>query len=46
MPHNHPELNVPVVRVDAAAASAPDRVALALECAMGRVTQVAGAFAG
>jgi HPr kinase/phosphorylase len=45
MPQNHPELNVPVVRIDPVAASAPDRVALALQCAIGRVTQVAGAFA-
>jgi HPr kinase/phosphorylase len=45
MPHNHPDLNVPVVRIDPAATSAPDRVALALQCAIGQVTQVAGAFA-
>ena len=45
MPGRHPELDVPVVRIDAAAASAPDRVALALDCATGRVSQVAGAFA-
>jgi HPr kinase/phosphorylase len=45
MPRNHPELNVPVVPIDAAAASAPDRVTLALQCAIGRVSQVAGAFA-
>lgn len=45
MPEQHPDLNVPVVRIDAAAASAPDRVTLALECAVGRVGQVAGAFA-
>jgi len=45
MPQNHPELNVPVVRIDPVAASAPDRVALALQCAIGRITQVAGAFA-
>jgi HPr kinase/phosphorylase len=45
MPQNHPELDVPVVRIDAGAASAPDRVALALQCAIGQVTQVAGAFA-
>jgi HPr kinase/phosphorylase len=45
MPGLHPDLSVPLVHVDAAAASAPDRVALALECATGRVSQVAGAFA-
>jgi HPr kinase/phosphorylase len=45
MPNRHPDLNVPVVHIDAAAASAPERVALALACATGRVSQVAGAFA-
>lgn len=44
-PLAHPELDRPVVRIDAAAASAPERVALALECALGLVSQVAGAFA-
>jgi hypothetical protein len=34
-----------MVYVDAAAASAPERVALALDCALGVVSQVAGAFA-
>ncbi len=45
LPDHHPELHVPVVRIDAAAASAPEKVALALDCVLGRVTQVAGAFA-
>jgi HPr kinase/phosphorylase len=45
MPNHHPELRVPVVYVDATAASAPERVALALACATGGVSQVAGAFA-
>lgn len=45
MPHQHPDLHLPVVRIDAAAASAPERVALALDCAQGRVSQIAGAFA-
>jgi HPr kinase/phosphorylase len=45
MPRHHPDLDLPIVRVDAAAASAPERVALALDCATGRITQVAGAFA-
>jgi HPr kinase/phosphorylase len=45
MPSRHAELDVPVVHVDATSASAPDRVALALACATGRVSQVAGAFA-
>lgn len=44
-PYNHAELNLPVVHIDAAAPSAPERVALALECALGRISQVAGAFA-
>jgi HPr kinase/phosphorylase len=45
MPRRHPELGLPIIGVDAAAASAPERVALALECATGRISQVAGAFA-
>jgi HPr kinase/phosphorylase len=45
LPHQHPELALPVVHIDAAAASAPDKVALALDCVLGRVSQVAGAFA-
>jgi HPr kinase/phosphorylase len=45
LPRQHPELRLPVVRIDAAAASAPEKVALALDCALGRVSQVAGAFA-
>jgi HPr kinase/phosphorylase len=44
MPHRHPELDLPVVRIDPFAASAPEKVALALDCAVGRVSQVAGAF--
>ncbi|MGH7043255.1 MAG: HPr kinase/phosphorylase [Acetobacteraceae bacterium] len=36
---------VPVVAIDPRAASAPELVALALDCALGRVAQVAGAFA-
>jgi HPr kinase/phosphorylase len=45
MPELHPALGVAVVRVYAASASAPDRVALALDCALGHVTQLAGSFA-
>ena len=41
----HAELRLPVVCIDAAAASAPEKIALALDCALGRVSQVAGAFA-
>jgi HPr kinase/phosphorylase len=44
-PEQHAELGLPVVRLEAAGASAADRVALALDCALGRVTQDAGAFA-
>lgn len=45
MPETHPTLGVPVIRLDPAAASATDRVILALDCALGRFHQVAGAFA-
>jgi len=45
MPRRHPDLGLPVVRLDATAASAADKVVLALDCALGRVGQVAGAFA-
>jgi HPr kinase/phosphorylase len=41
----HSGLDLPLIRVDAAAASAPERVAMALDCALGRVSQVAGVFA-
>jgi len=44
-PERHPELDLPMVRLQALQVSAPDRVALALDCALGRVTQHAGAFA-
>jgi HPr kinase/phosphorylase len=44
-PESHATLSLPVVRLHAASASAPDRVALALDCALGRVAQHAGAFA-
>jgi HPr kinase/phosphorylase len=44
-PMRHPVLDLPVIRVDARLASAPERVALALDCALGRVSQLAGAFA-
>lgn len=45
MPERHPDLDLPLIHLDASAASAPQRVALALDCALGRVSQVAGAFA-
>lgn len=44
-PDRHDQLGLPVIALDASAASAPERVALALDCAVGRVAQVAGAFA-
>jgi HPr kinase/phosphorylase len=45
LPEHHPDLAVPLVRIDATMASAPERVALALDCALGRIAQIAGAFA-
>lgn len=44
MPRRH-ELGLPLVMVDPAMASAPTRIRLALDCALGRVAQLAGAFA-
>jgi HPr kinase/phosphorylase len=44
-PETYPPLGVPLVHIDAQACSAPHRVALALDCALGRTTQLAGAFA-
>jgi HPr kinase/phosphorylase len=41
----HAALDLPLVRLRDSGASAPDRVALALDCALGRVPQLAGAFA-
>jgi HPr kinase/phosphorylase len=40
----HPELGLPLVQLDAAAVSAAARITLALDCALGRVAQCAGAF--
>lgn len=45
LPSRDAELGLPTICIDPAAASAPDRVALALDCVLGRVGQVAGAFA-
>lgn len=45
MPAQHPVLGLPLVALDPRAASAPARVALALDCALGLRAQVAGAFA-
>jgi len=44
-PARYDVLDLPLARLDAAAPSAPEQVALALDCALGRVAQVAGAFA-
>jgi HPr kinase/phosphorylase len=43
-PAHHDLLDLPLTVIDPQAASAPERVALALDCALGRVTQIAGAF--
>jgi HPr kinase/phosphorylase len=44
-PERDDEFGLPVLRLDPRGASAADRVALALDCALGRVSQIAGAFA-
>lgn len=44
VPRRHPALDLPLVSVDPAAASAARRVSLALDCALGRLVQLAGAF--
>lgn len=44
-PATHAGLGLPLIRLDPTAASAPERIVLALDCALGRVRQVAGAFA-
>ncbi len=44
-PERLPDLDLPVVHIDAGAASAPLRVALALDCLLGQIPLVAGAFA-
>jgi HPr kinase/phosphorylase len=45
VPTMHASLGVPLVHLDGSAPSAADRVILALNCALGRIGQVAGAFA-
>jgi len=45
MPRRHPTLDLPLCRLDPRPASAAQRAALALDCALGRVSQAAGAFA-
>jgi len=44
LPAQHSETALPLVVVDPTQCSAPIQVALALDCALLRVTQVAGAF--
>ncbi len=44
-PRRHKTLDLPVVVTEPFAGSAPERVALALDCALGRVSQIAGTFA-
>jgi HPr kinase/phosphorylase len=44
-PERHAALDLPLIRLNAFSASAADRVVLALDCALGRVTQHTGAFA-
>jgi HPr kinase/phosphorylase len=44
-PARDEDLGLPVAMIDPHVASAPERVTLALDCALGQVTQVAGAFA-
>ncbi len=43
--HARHELGLPLVSIDPALASAPARVRIALDCALGRTEQIAGAFA-
>ncbi len=43
-PMRLPDLDLPLINIDAGAASAPLRVALALDCLQGRVPMTAGAF--
>ena len=44
-PARHAELDLPLIAIDPAMASAAARVAVALDCATGRLLQHAGAFA-
>ncbi len=43
-PARHPVLDLPLIRLDPLAASAPDKLVLALDCVLGRREQLAGAF--
>lgn len=44
-PARHPMLDLPLIRLDPTQTSAPDKVIMALDCVLGRMTQMAGAFA-
>lgn len=44
-PEKHPDLDVPMIRLESREPSAANRLALAFECVMGRVAQLAGGFA-
>jgi HPr kinase/phosphorylase len=44
-PARYAALDLPLVAIEPTAASAAQRVALALDCALGRIGQIAGAFA-
>lgn len=44
-PRRHPELDIPLLAFDPWSASAPRRAAVALACAQGHLTCLAGAFA-
>ncbi len=44
LPERHASLDLPLVRINPAAASAPARIAHALDCALGRTRQIAGSF--
>ena len=45
VPARHPVLDLPLLRLDPSQASAPEKIALALDCVLGRTPQLAGAFA-
>jgi HPr kinase/phosphorylase len=45
LPARLPDLDLPLINLDAAAAAAPNIVALALDCLQGKTPLVAGAFA-
>jgi HPr kinase/phosphorylase len=44
VPARHPALDLPLIALDAFAASAAQRLELALDCIQGRVAQIVGAF--